>query len=118
MLLRPNKEVKSDRVDHRQLMEETPRIHNLLLKPFGPFRDSLVLEKKCNTTAKESVVLTSLMMECGGDAIGCVAYDFTTRPTTNPLSLDSTKLNSEAQTQWPVLTIIRFVSVEWLRLGI
>ena len=52
---------------------EEPRIRNLLHKPFGPFRDSLVLDKKCDTNGKGSVVLTSLMMERGGEAIGCVS---------------------------------------------
>ena len=56
-------------------MEET-RIRTLLAKPFGPFRDSLILEKKCNTTGKESVVLSCLMMECGGEPIGYLIYHF------------------------------------------
>jgi hypothetical protein len=68
----PNKEVRT--IDMIIMMDTETRVRNLLSKPFGPFRDSLVLEKKCNTTAKESVVLTSLMMECGGEAIGCVSH--------------------------------------------
>jgi hypothetical protein len=52
---------------------EVTRIRDLLAKPFGPFRDSLVLDRKCTTTGKESVVLSSLMMECGGEPIGWVS---------------------------------------------
>jgi len=64
-------------------MEET-RLHNLLVKPFGPFIDSLVLDKKCTTTGKESVVLSSLIMECGGEAIGwaCLGMYFSELVTT------------------------------------
>lgn len=49
--------------------EET-RLHNLLAKPFGPYSDSLILDKKCTTTGRESAVLDSLMLECGGQVIG------------------------------------------------
>jgi hypothetical protein len=46
------------------------RLPKLLAKPFGPFSESDILDKKCTTTRRESAALTSLMLECGGKAIG------------------------------------------------
>lgn len=76
--------------------EET-RIQDVLAKPFGPYLDSLILEKKCTTTGKESAVLHSVMMECGGQVIGLDFLAYCSRTITENTP-DLTKPSSRVQT--------------------